>query len=107
MLDFVIARFESGEWPWVQGMCDVDRPQKGICAGYAIKHAAKLFNVYEPRVSSYVVQGIRRRKPLSTARLFWAASEIATYNDRTGRTFRQVMRVLERARAIAKADAEP
>jgi hypothetical protein len=116
VLDFVIRKYETGEWPWVRGECNIREPEKGICAGYALSLATQLFRQKGSPAHDYAVMIITEQR-------YWAARRarlialaglpnpptneriVIWYNDAPGRTYPQVLSVLRTARDLALKEA--
>jgi hypothetical protein len=115
-LDFVIRKYESGEWPWVSGSCNSSEPEKGICAGYALSLAAQIFGHRESPAHDYAVRIITERRYWATVRArsipcLTSASPptnqhlVIWYNDTRRRTYPQILSVLRKARDLAMKEA--
>ena len=105
-LAFVIDRYESHEWLWVQGDNNPGYPQRGICAGYALRMVKRGLMIRENWINAYVTRAIEQEAPWARPLSTDALGTIIHYNDSPGRTFDEVMNVLRLAQRFAEAEAE-
>jgi hypothetical protein len=105
-IGYLIRRYESGDWPWVQGWCHPGYPQSGICAGWALRKIKSCFMIRENWIYDYVARAIGQEPPCEgPVGMDPSLDTIIQYNDRRGRTFSEVMNVLHRARQLAEEEA--
>jgi hypothetical protein len=100
IIDTVIRVYETGAWPWKQGWCNVNRPESGICASFALSKVSARYRREGKPAHYYMARVIRNGK-----RILDASCTVIDYNDKEGRTFEEVMDALRNARSLAKMEA--